>query len=248
MSTRKRSFSTQGGYNKASRMVGGRQLTYRPTAPVAGSFRARSTLGGSIARQAMRTGGWASPSTGPELKFVDTSQNAVGTLNDNFSAPGATNLLNGIATGSDASTRIGRKVILKSVYVRYTFQLGATSTGGAPHRILIVYDKQANATAPAVSDILVSSAFNQLNNLSNRDRFVTICDEMVAPISVQGNYMVSGTIYKTLNLETMFNAGSAGTIGDITSGSLYMIVAQGGQIGVTAPTFLARTRVRYTDN
>jgi len=95
---------------------------------------------------------------------------------------------------------------------------------------------------------LVSSAFNQLNNLSNRDRFVTICDEMVAPISVQGNYMVSGTIYKTLNLETMFNAGSAGTIGDITSGSLYMIVAQGGQIGVTAPTFLARTRVRYTDN
>jgi len=200
----------------------------------------------AVSRQAKRVGGWASPA-GPELKFVDTSQNAVGTLNSNFAAPGATNLMNGLVPGTDASTRIGRKVTIKSIYVRWTFQLGAGSTGGASHRILIVYDKQANATAPGITDILTSNDFNQTNNLSNRDRFVTVADVLVDPISATGEFARSGVIYKKVNLETMFNAGSAGTIADITSGSLYIVVAQSGTIATTASTFLARTRVRYTD-
>ena len=58
---------------------------------------------------------------------------------------------------------------------------------------------------------------------------------------------VGGVIYKKLNLETMFNSGSAGTIGDITSGSVYLFVAQTGGILVANPIFNWRARVRFTD-
>ena len=58
---------------------------------------------------------------------------------------------------------------------------------------------------------------------------------------------MSRSSIKTLNLETMFNAGSAGTIADITSGSVYMFIAQSGGITTTAPTLSYRSRIRYTD-
>jgi len=245
---RKRTYGDQGGYNKASRMVGGRTLTYRPSAPVAGSSRWRSSLG-PVSRQAMRTGGWANPSAGAELKFKDAGTTTTLTAGaPNFSSMGATLLLNGLANGSDASTRIGRKVILKSVYVRGTFENTAGATGGAPLRIIIFYDKQANATQPAVTDLLLTDSFLSQNNLSNRDRFTVICDQVTDPISAAGDWSRGFSVYKKLNLETLFNAGSAGTIGDITSGSLYVIFAQGSQILTQNPAVRWISRVRYTDN
>lgn len=228
---RKRSYSTTAQFKKP-RLVAPPSTTYM----------------GPVARQSMRVGGWASKaSQGPEIKFVDTSQNAVGTLNTNFAAPAASNLINGLAEGVTATSRNGRKIVMKSVYVRWTFQLASTSIGGAAHRILVVYDKQANAALPLIGDILTSNDFNQTNNLSNRDRFVTIADVMVDPISANGEFARSGVIYKKINLETMFNATSGGTIADITTGSMFIIVAQSGTIATTASTFLARTRVRFTD-
>jgi len=199
----------------------------------------------STTQQAMRIGGWANPSRGGELKFVDNVvNNAVTTAALTFSAG---TLLNGLANGSDASTRIGRKITIKSLLVRWTASLAATSTGGSPVRILIVYDKQANATAPAITDILLSDSFQSQNNLSNRDRFVTLSDVITEPISAGNNFSVSDVIYKKLNLETMYNAGSAGTIGDITSGSIYLFQSQNAHITTASGTFLANCRVRYTD-
>lgn len=201
-------------------------------------------------QQAIRTGGWADPSRMGlgELKFVDTQPTfgpAAGALT--FQTPGVSNLINGIVPGSSASQRIGRKVVLKSILIRYTWALAPTSTGGSPLRILVVYDKQANAAAPGVTDILLANEFNSQNNLSNRDRFVTIFDHITEPIAAGETYSVSGTLFKKLNLETMFNAGTAGTIGDITSGSMYITFAQNGNILTASPAATTSIRVRYTD-
>lgn len=196
--------------------------------------------------QAVRVGGYGS--SAPEKKFTDTSGNQSITFGAaTFIAPGATTLLNGLVPDATATGRIGRKIVMKSLYLRYICSLGATSTGGSPVRIMVVYDKQANTAPPGVTDILLSDAHLSPNNLSNRDRFVVICDEMSEPISVQNNFSVSGTIYKKINLETMFNSGTAGTIADITSGSLYLLWAQNGQIGTANGAFNWRCRVRYTD-
>lgn len=202
----------------------------------------------STNQQALRTGGWANPSKGGELKFVDTSVTLVPVAGSNaFIAPGSSNLINGLVPGSSATSRIGRKVNIKSVYVRYSLILNAASLGGSPLRILCVYDKQANSTAPLISDILLLDQFTSPNNLSNRDRFVTIFDEITPCISAGDQHSQAGNLYKNVNLETMFNAGAAGTIGDITSGSIYIIAAQTAGITVQPATIFCQCRVRYTD-
>lgn len=204
------------------------------------------TLSGTT-QQAIRTGGWASPSTmfAPEKKFIDSTASTALTFASATWSAGS--LLNGMAPGSTASQRIGRKIIGKSLYMRYQFFIGSTTTGGNPARILIVYDKQANAAAPAITDILLTDSALSANNLSNRDRFITLCDHITDPVSQNNNFCVADSIYKKINLETMFNAGSAGTIGDITSGSIYVFFAQFGTTGVANSTVAWTARYRYTD-
>jgi len=200
---------------------------------------------GSTNQMALRTGGWAQPSKGGELKFIDTNagQGVVFGVDD-F---GAAILLNNIQPGSSASQRIGRKVTLKSVLFRYSINLGAGSTGGSPIRILIVYDRQSNAAAPAITDVLLSDDFTSQNNLSNRDRFITIFDHITQPVSVNNDYAVAGVLYKSINMEMVFNAVAGGGIGDITSGSIYAFYAQAGNIGTANANVVARCRVRYQD-
>lgn len=193
--------------------------------------------------QSIRVGGYSYRKG--ELKFIDNNANTAVTFGSStFSTPV---LLNGVQQGSDATARIGRKTIMKSLLLRYTWNLGSTSTGGSPVRILIVYDKQANAAAPAITDLLLADTFISQNNLNNRDRFVVLCDVITEPISANGNGSIGGTIYKKINLETMFNAGTAGTIADITSGSVYLFVAQTANIGTANASFNWRSRIRFED-
>jgi len=182
--------------------------------------------GSSTTAQAKRTGGWANPAKGAEVKFLDTSPSGTISFASSTFATGV--LLNGCINGSDASTRIGRKINIKSLLIRYEGHLASTSTGGGCFRILVVYDKQANATAPAITDVLLTDHFLSANNLSNRDRFTTIFDHITDNVSANGEYLVSDVLYKRLSLETMFNAGNAGIIGDIASGSIYLFIAQAG--------------------
>lgn len=204
-----------------------------------------TATGSSTAAQAIRTGGWANPVSGAEKKFVDVAA----TFNPTAGAVTFTNgvLLNGIATGTDASSRIGRKAVIKSLLIRATASLG-TATAGGMFRLLVVYDKQANATAPGITDILLADAFNSPNNLSNRDRFVTIFDQIMGPLDADGDSQVADVFYKKLNLEEMWNAGTDALIGSITSGSIYAFVAQSGGMATNAPALTMYSRVRYTDN
>lgn len=195
---------------------------------------------------------WRSIATLPssaELKFKDTSAGSnIVAASSAFTTPGATFLLNGLVPDSTATGRIGRRVMIKSLYLRLSWAAGPTSTGSAPLRMLIVYDKQANAAAPAVTDILATDAFTSMNNISNRDRFVTLCDKLVEPCGVGVSLGVATAFYKKLNLAVQYNAGTAGTIADITSGSIYVLFAQSGQIATANAGVTWYARVRYTDS
>lgn len=230
MFTKKRSYSNANPQYKKPRLV-------RPPSM------------GPIARQSVAVGAWH-VAKGPEYKFVDvdgvTSATSIPLSND-WTTPGATFLLNGLVPGSLATQRIGRKVSIKTLYVRATVQLATTSVRGGNIRMMVFYDKQANGTAPLVTDVLVDDSFYSPNNLSNRDRFVVLCDHVFEAIGTQADYQKSMVLHKKLNLETMFNAGTAGTIADITSGSIYIMFAQSGTIGTGNPTASWYSRIRYTD-
>jgi len=204
----------------------------------------------STNQMALRTGGWANPSAGGELKFVDVNTGQGVTFS--VATFGAAVLLNGIAQGTTASTRVGRKVTIKSLFIRMAWNRGALSTGGAPLRVLVVYDRQTNASAPNITDILVTDDFLSPNNLSNRDRFITIFDCIMKDVGggdATGGYryMANDVLYKSLNLEQMFNTGNAGNIGDISSGSIYLFVAQAGTLATANGNFEFYSRMRYTD-
>lgn len=183
---------------------------------------------------------------GPERKNVDVQSTLTPTAASNqFAGPV---LLNGLAQGDTANQRAGRQVTLKSLLLRYSWEMGAGSSGGSPARILIVYDRQTNGSAHGITDLLSLDQFNSPLNLSNKDRFLVLADVLTSPISIVGDVSVADVIIRKFKqLNTMFNTGSTGAVADITTGSIYLWVAQTNDIGATAPVFTFYNRIRYTD-
>lgn len=190
--------------------------------------------------------GVATPGSIRELKFLDSSPS-----NDPPFASSAFNsvaLLNACIAGPLATNRVGRKIKMENLFIRWTFNMAATSTGGSPFRILIVYDRQTNITAPAITDILLADDFSSPMNLSNRDRFVIIMDKLTQPIGTVITPAISGKKFINLRgLEVMYNTTEGGTVADITTGGVFIFVAQTGAIGTAAPNFFARVRIKFSD-
>lgn len=217
--------------------------------------RSASRSGVSTARsmnmRAVRVGGFVSPSTSGEMKFTDVtlSNGTTALAARTWTTPGPTFLLNGLVPDSTATGRIGRKVVMKSLFLRMFCQFAATTTGFGYLRYLVIYDRQSNATAPAVTDILLADDVLSPMNLSNKDRFKVLASGSFDPISAQANGCCKEVeIYKNLDLPVQFNAGVAGTIGDIQTGAVYILFAQSGQLATAAPQFNFRSRIRYSDN
>lgn len=159
-------------------------------------------------------------------------------------------LLTQIPQGNAAGGRIGRKVQLKKLTIRYSIFYN-NATIGASHRVKIVYDKQCNGVAPVATDVLTVDDLNGLNNLDNSDRFITLYDETESlDLSSSNNFTVSKQINRKLDLEQIWMGGNAGsTIAQLLTGSVYLL-AWSGSAGAlaTASTLGYTSRVRYVDN
>lgn len=174
-------------------------------------------------------------------------------------------LLNGCAPGTNNYNRIGRKITMKTLQIRGRIgPTDATDTIPSKVRMLVVYDKQANGVAPTYSNIVTSqnitgatsSTVEDMINLDNRDRFEIIRDmnfEIGGITSTIDQTWASGEPIKVVNeyirlndREVIYNAGTAGTVGDITSGSLYVFFI-GSQANAIGATFTGAFRLRFTD-
>ena len=133
--------------------------------------------------------------------------------------------------------------------LRYTANLGGAGVqGGSPIRILVVYDRQANAVTPIITNILQTDDFNSPQNLDYASRFFIMMDIITEPLSTTGNEGIGAKRYKRLNTITEFNTGNAGTVGDITTGAVYLMIAQNSSIsGGGIGTFAFYNRLRFSD-
>lgn len=175
-----------------------------------------------------------------------------------------------IQQGASISNRIGNKVALKSLRLRGTIQ--DTGASGAPPqqaRFMIVYDRQVNASYPAVnnilSDALVSSVITPGNYLSSLnpafyERYIVLCDKIFilgginnagglpsGPTEQKG--FVIDEFIKLKGLETQYSTSSVGSpITDLNTGALYLIAL--GDIANGAESFYMdmTCRLRYYDN
>lgn len=179
--------------------------------------------------------------TGPEKKNLDVAQT-------NYNIPltasfGSVVLLNGCAQGAGNLERIGRRIAMKSLQLRYTHYPASTATQA---RIIIFYDRQPNGVTPSALDLIGSGQFEGIVTMGNSDRFVILMDE-VTEMSTYDQGHVSGKRYLKMDLEAIFGGTTSG-ITSINTGAVFIMMANNGSnaVGVaTSATFT--TRIRFTD-
>lgn len=180
---------------------------------------------------------------------------------------GSFTLLHVPQLGTDYTQRVGRKTLIKSLYIRgrvateTSISLAAVTNGSQMARMIVFLDLQPNGAAPAVTDLLNTAAPESMLNLNNRDRFKIIKDKqwvfdpyVNVTTATQSQYGAPRQTYplkvfKKCNYEVIFNAVNGGTISDINSGALYMFFIGSSPAGAnTDVNAIVGTRIRFTDN
>lgn len=187
---------------------------------------------------------------GKEKKFVDTiTSNLIVSATATGVSSGGLNLM---AQGTDAINHVGREVTLKSLYWQFACSLAATSAGASPIRLVITYDKESNGAPPtiatgAVTDQFAQDQINTPNNLNNRDRFITLVDEIIECLGTGGPQSFYRKGYRKIQLPMVFNSVGTATISAIQTGGIFATVWQNGNIITASPTNSLYTRVRFED-
>lgn len=183
----------------------------------------------------------------------EANSNTATTIVFGQTAAVVTNIV-GIAQGVTSTTRSGRRVTMTSLHYRWLGHLAPTTTGASPLRLLIVYDKQANAASPAATDVLINDNIYAEMNLNNSRRFKVIVDELIPCNGTAGpqawqvkgwrDFTAKGT---KKGLEIEFNNASNGNVTDIITGSLTALTYQDGGLLIASPVSTLYTRVRFLD-
>lgn len=183
----------------------------------------------------------------PEIKYKD-----IASATYVMDTTGDLTLLNDIAQGTDYDELLGLKATMRSIKITGFINFNTPASGASQLcRIIIVYDKSSNGNAPTVSNILVASTSISEKNLFNRERFITLLDQVYALDKRDGTQdrVIPVSIYRDvtkMGLVLQKKAG-AGGIGNITSGAIYMLTIGSAGAGVTAGQITCTTRVRFVD-
>lgn len=233
-----------------------RTTTTETETPAPGPLVRTSTY---VPRAPLATRGWRFPMSVKEKKVRD-----INSAEYPINTTGSFTLLNGLVPGTDFNNRIGRKIFMNSLYIRgfcrhnNDFVANSASSGDL-WRMIVFMDMQPNGAAPTVTDLLVTATSSSHLNMNNRDRFKVLIDKQYAPgpwtalvgppVNISGDRTAFPVKkYKKINAETIYNAGAAGTIGDIISGALYMfwIGQYAAGSGVQGEAVVS-TRLRFSD-
>lgn len=165
-------------------------------------------------------------------------------------------LINGVATGTDVTNRIGRKITHNYVEVKAFIQSSATGSSDGGFWAIIL-DRQSDGTTPAFTDIYDTSVITvggiaPRNTLVNQDRFRVLAQEDFLT-TLSGNdkpYYLSRFIdlrgMKDTDRTVNFNStGSAAS--DINQGSIWFVAACCVSLTATPVTVKAGIKYRFTD-
>lgn len=221
--------------------------------PAAGTaYRSYRRVMAGSRRAPFRTGGFygASVRSPQERKVIERGVSAY-----TLDITGDIVLINGVATGTDFTDRIGRRTNCVSVQLRGWFSpVNATTSVGVGDmiRILLIHDSQTNGVAPTIANIFQTTIdVNSFMNLDNRERFKVLYDKKVyvapfnATVATQNtNNMPIIDVYKKCNIPTIYE-GTAATVGSVSSGAIWLVCWS--QSAAATVVFNGTTRVRFVD-
>jgi len=160
--------------------------------------------------------------------------------------------LNCVTQGAASYQRIGNKILMKSLDLRFNlFISGATPTYNVV-RYMVIYDASPNGAFPAYTDILsdnISGApgFHSRINMANRARFTILRDRVLDFTTASPSGIQHVKEYIKLKHETQFKS-TTGAIADITTGALYLVAfASLSTSACWVQTSVMCSRIRYYD-
>ncbi len=130
-------------------------------------------------------------------------------------------LLNGLSLGDTSSTRTGQSIKMDRLDLRFQMSVNTTSVANFI-RIIVVVDKQTNASAMTAADLLASNSTFAPYSQGCQMRFIPLYDESFA-LNSAGPGSIIKCVTLRANQHVMFNTANNGTVADIVSNSLYLI-------------------------
>lgn len=161
----------------------------------------------------------------------------------NVSSTATLTLLNGLFVGDTSTSRDGQTVRFVSLVADFYTEM-SNAAFASNVRILIFMDRQANAAAPAVLDVLLTSSANAMMNLDNMYRFKVIKDYKFC-LSSTGACCNRRRMFIPLSFNTRYDVSSNGDITDIRTGSLYVLFVS--DEPTNTPMCFYSIRLRYYD-
>lgn len=165
---------------------------------------------------------WSAGRKGTEVKFIDTDAVAQSLTGGTMAFIGP---LNGVATGTDFNTRIGRNI--KCVKISWRISIEDNTNPSNQFRLIIVQDKQPNGAVFNPGDLFADTTsgdvmMTSLLNLNNKERFTICRDKMLYTQSAnQCNTFWKGTCRFSFRTQYMLTTAA---IGAISTNSLYAII------------------------
>jgi len=180
--------------------------------------------------------------SGQEVKHRDQATTQVA------NTTGAVITMNGLAPGASDGQRVGKLIKMRQLQLRLHSYVTAGTGVDQVHRVLVVLDHQTNGAAPGVTDILDAVTTTAFPNQDNRLRFMILYDKVFTlSASAESGSMQFATVDIPLRYITQYNAGTAGTVGDIASNGLFLVVLGTEAAGASAGTVRWSERLNYTD-
>lgn len=164
-------------------------------------------------------------------------------------------LLNGCTPGDLIDSRHGQHIKMLTNLIKFDCFPDTTVPQSQVIRCMLIWDRQSNAAAPTVTDVLKTATVESMINLDGAWRFKILKDQNVnlqvlagAGNGTTDNFHVQIKHYKwftRLGLPTVFNAGTAGNEADIESGALYFLALGSNAAGSSDVVMNVNSRTRF---
>lgn len=199
-----------------------------------------------------------------ELKCVDTP-----TTTNVISTTATFVAVNIPVQGAAVYNRVGNEIEMKSLHLIGQIDPTANSNASSEYlRIMVVYDRQTNGAFPTIADLITSydttgattSTVLDHTNPNNFDRFRVLADIRLpiandastapsAKSQFTNDYNNELNINRFINLKGMGTKykASAGAIGDIASGGLYVVTFGDTAVASAAYALQWTARLRFVD-
>lgn len=192
----------------------------------------------------------------PEVRFVDETQ--VGNLADPVTPPALTainntgqvfcvnDLTNAAAGTSSAFT--GYKVMTKSASYKYQVRLATTTPTPTSGRVVLIWDKQPNATGVAATwaQIFAGNFYLAFMNLQNVNRFTILRNDQFS-LSPNGDQDLMFQGHIKINMESIYTTTNNVDVIPVTGALLIAFISDQSVAG-QQPTLQGIIRTRYIDN